>query len=307
VPEIPTSAGPTADPRSGLRVVVTGKGGVGKTTLVATLARLLARDGRRVLAVDGDAQLNLAAALGIPKDEAEGLVPLSHDADYVTEKTGARSGEGWGLMFRLNPDVDDVVDRFGRRAPDDVRLLAMGTLTTAGTGCLCPENTLLAETIRAIGLREGEAIVMDTQAGVEHFGRAIARGFGHAVVVTDPTYSGVRVALAASGLAIQLGIPNVHLVVNRTRGQDDRDRVERGLGEIATLYASTTWLPDDERVRDAEPAVDALFEPPDDPFLASVRQLRDALVEEGPGHPAGSRPAESADAGSGSIPVEVLG
>ena len=304
---MPTGAGPTADTQSGLRVVVTGKGGVGKTTLVATLARLLARDGRRVLAVDADAQLNLAAALGIPKEEAEGLVPLSHDAEYVAEKTGARPGEGWGLMFRLDPDVDDVVDRFGRRAPDGVRLLAMGTLTTAGTGCLCPENTLLAETIRAIGLREGEAIVMDTQAGVEHFGRAIARGFGHAVVVTDPTYSGIRVALAASGLAIQLGIPNVHLVVNRTRGQDDRDRVERGLAEIATPYASTTWLPDDDRVREAEPAVDALFEPPDDQFLSSVRQLRDALLETGRRRPVGSRPGEPARDGSTAIPMEVVG
>ncbi|HEX7474124.1 MAG TPA: AAA family ATPase, partial [Candidatus Limnocylindrales bacterium] len=131
-----TLEGPTADPRSGLRVVVTGKGGVGKTTLTAALARLLARDGRRVLAVDADAQLNLAAALGFPKAEAERLVPLSHDADYVAEKAGARPGEGWGLMFRLNPDVDDVVDRFGQRAPDGVRLLAMGTLTAAGAGCL---------------------------------------------------------------------------------------------------------------------------------------------------------------------------
>ena len=274
--------GPTAESRSGLRVVVTGKGGVGKTTLTAALARLLARDGYRVLAVDADAQLNLAAALGIAREEAESLVPLSHDAEYVAEKTGASSGEGWGLMFRLNPDVDDVVDRFALSAPDGVRLLAMGTLTAAGSGCLCPENTLLAETIRAIGLREGEAIVMDTQAGVEHFGRAIARGFGHAIVVTDPTYSGVRVALAGTELATQLGIPNVHLVVNRTRDGDDRARVERDLqAGIAGRYASVTWLPDDDRVRDAEPTVDALFES-SDPFLDGVRALRDALLCPGP-------------------------
>jgi len=270
--------GPIADMRSGLRMVVTGKGGVGKTTLAAALARLLARDGYRVLAVDADAQLNLAAALGIPRDEAEAIVPLSHSDDYVAEKTGARPGDGWGLMFRLNPDVDDAVDRFGRRAPDGVRLLAMGTLTAAGSGCLCPENTLLAETIRAVGLRQGEAIIMDTQAGVEHFGRAIARGFGHAIVVTDPTYSGVRVALAGTGLADQLGIPNIHLVVNRTRGDDDRARVELGLAAVASRYASTTWLPDDDRVRAAEPAVDDLFDTPGDPFLEGVRGLRDALL-----------------------------
>jgi len=94
----------------GIRLVLTGKGGVGKTTLTAALARLLAREGRRVLAVDADAQLNLAAALGMARDEAEHLVPLSHHRDYIAEKTGVQPGET-GALVRLNPDLADVVDR----------------------------------------------------------------------------------------------------------------------------------------------------------------------------------------------------
>lgn len=265
---------------NGVRIVITGKGGVGKTTLCAALARTLARADRRVLAVDADAQLNLAAALGMPRSEAESLVPLSRNADYVAEKTGARPGEGFGLLFRLNPDVDDVVDRFGQHAPDGVRFLAMGTLSGAGAGCLCPENTLLTETIRAIALRPHEAIVLDTQAGVEHFGRAIARGFDHAVVVTDPTYSGVGVALAAARLARDLGIPAVHLVVNRVRGAADRVRVEDDLltrGDVA--FDSTTWIPDDELVLATEPSVSFLFGIPDEPFLAVVGRLAGRLSE----------------------------
>jgi CO dehydrogenase maturation factor len=263
----------------GVRVVVTGKGGVGKTTLSAALARMLARDDRRVLAVDADAQLNLAAALGMPRSEAECLVPLSRNADYVAEKTGARPGEGYGLLFRLNPDVDDVVDRFGQHAPDGVRFLAMGTLSGAGAGCLCPENTLLAETIGAIALRRDETIVMDTQAGVEHFGRAIARGFNHAVIVTDPTYSGVGVALAAARLARDLGIPAVHLVVNRVRGEPDIVRVADGLesrGDV--VFDSRTWIPYDDLVLGAEPSVDFLFDTPGEPFLAAVRRLSALLT-----------------------------
>jgi CO dehydrogenase maturation factor len=259
--------------------VVTGKGGVGKTTISAALARVLARDGGRVLAVDADAQLNLAAALGMPHDVAEGLVPLSRNEDYVAEKTGARPDEGFGLLFRLNPDVDDVVDRFGQRAPDGVRFLAMGTLSGAGVGCLCPEYTLLAEAIRAIGLRPGEAIVMDTQAGVEHFGRAIAKGFDHAVVVTDPTYSGIGVALAAGRLAHDLGIPSVHLVVNRVRDAATTARLEDQIdarGGVA--FASRTWIPEDDLVFASEPSVDLLFEMPGQPFLASIRRLRDVLA-----------------------------
>jgi CO dehydrogenase maturation factor len=270
-----TGPDPIAGPgEAGLRIVVTGKGGVGKTTLSAALARLLARDKRRVLAVDADAQLNLAAALGMPRCEAEAIVPLSRNADYVAEKTGARPGEGYGLLFRLNPDVDDVVDRFGQRAPDGVRFLAMGTLSAAGAGCLCPENTLLAETIRAIALRPDEAIVMDTQAGVEHFGRAIARGFNHAVVVTDPTYSGIGVALAAARLAHDLAIPSVHLVVNRVRGEVDRARVEDDLEARGNVdFSSLTWIPDDDLVLANEPSVDFLFDIPGEPFIAAVRSL----------------------------------
>jgi CO dehydrogenase maturation factor len=258
-----------------IRLVVTGKGGVGKTTLSAVLARLLAREGRRVLAVDADAQLNLAAALGIPRDEAEHLVPLSRHLDYIEEKTGARPGDGFGPLVRLNPDVDDVVDRFGRMAPDGVRFLAMGTLSGAGGGCLCPENTLLAQTVRAVGLREGEAIVLDTQAGVEHFGRAIARGFGGALVVTDPTYSGVGVAIAAGRLARDLGIPRVHLVVNRVRSGADEARVLADLASRGDGFAfdSQRWLPDDPRVLDAEPSVEPLLDAADSPFLAAVCEL----------------------------------
>ena len=264
----------------GIRVVVTGKGGVGKTTVSAALARLLARTKRRVLAVDADAQLNLAAALGMPRSEAESLVPLSRNAEYVAEKTGARPGEGVAPLLRLNPDVDDVVDRFGQHAPDGVRFLAMGTLSAAGGGCLCPENTLLTETIRAISLRPDEAIVLDTQAGIEHFGRAVARGFDHALVVTDPTYSGLGVALAAARLARELGIPGLHLVINRVRGPADRVRVEdelRTRGDVA--FDSTTWIPDDELVLATEPSVDFLFDIPGEPFMAAVRRLAEGLID----------------------------
>ncbi|MGD8608942.1 MAG: AAA family ATPase, partial [Myxococcales bacterium] len=145
------------------RVVITGKGGVGKTSLTALLARLLARDAYRVLALDADPQMNLPYALGLPYDRAGALVPLSQNPDYVEEKTGARPGSGWGLFFRLNPDVADVVERFGVVAPDDVRLLVMGNTVQPAAGCLCPENSLLAAVANAVSLRRGEAILLDTQ------------------------------------------------------------------------------------------------------------------------------------------------
>lgn len=261
------------------RVVITGKGGVGKTTLTALLARRLARDNYRVLALDADPQMNLPYALGLSADEARALVPLSENADYVEEKTGARPGEGWGLFFRLNPDVDDVVDRFGTRGPDGVRLLVMGDTVHPAAGCLCPENALLAAVSNTLSLRRGEAILLDTQAGLEHFGRALAKGFRHAVVVTDPTFNGLQVALKAARLARDIGIPAIHLVVNRVRGARDYDRTLLMLdNEGGFPFASLHSLPTDALLPEVEPTVGPLLDRERTAFDRNLDGLLAALV-----------------------------
>lgn len=264
----------------GLRLVLTGKGGVGKTSLTAVLARLFARAAHRVLALDADPQMNLPYALGIPPRTARGIVPLSQSAAYVEEKIGARSGSGWGLFLRLNPDVEDVVDRFGVVGPDGVRLVVMGTVTQPATGCLCPENVLLGSVATHVSLRRDEVVLMDTQAGVEHFGRSLAKGFRHAAVVTDPTFNGVSVALHAARLAAELGIPNIHLVVNRVRGEGDLERV-RGLIHEGGGFSFTSQhaLAHDPELSACEPDVTPALEAPLMPFAKGVAAFRDALVE----------------------------
>ena len=166
------------------RAVITGKGGVGKTTLTACLATALARSGVNTLAVDEDPQMNLPHAMGLGVEKASAIIPLNLNSAYIEEKTGARPGAtGWGALFRLNPDVDDVVARFGVRVAEKLSMLVMGTVKQAGGGCLCAENVLLDSVIRHLALRENEGILLDTQAGVEHFGRALSRGFSHCLVV----------------------------------------------------------------------------------------------------------------------------
>jgi CO dehydrogenase maturation factor len=261
------------------RVVVTGKGGVGKTTLTAMLARRMARRGYRVLALDADPQMNLPYALGIETAGAASLTPLSENVDYVEEKTGVRPGEGWGLFFRLNPEVDDVVDRFGVRGPDGVRMLVMGNTVQPAAGCLCPENALLASVANAMSLRHDEAILMDTQAGFEHFGRALARGFRHAVVVTDPTFNGLQVALRAARLARGLGIEAIHLVVNRAINRLDFDRTLRRLdAEGGFPFASRHWLPMDPLLPRVEPTIGPLIERRPTAFDQRIEGLLDKLL-----------------------------
>jgi CO dehydrogenase maturation factor len=248
-------------PIGGTRIVVVGKGGVGKSTVTALLARLLARDGAQVIAIDADEQRNLGATLGVDFETLAGIVPISAAGDYVREKTGAGPGEGAGAMLRLNPDTSDIVDRLSGAAPDGIRLLVMGGVQRAGAGCLCPENALLAAAIAGMRLRRGEVILMDTHAGVEHFGRALARGFDRAVVVVEPTYNATQVGLDTARLARELGIEHIHLVVNRARGSSDRERVLTYIERLGGFTFSTVHqLPLDDKVAETEPSVAGLLD-----------------------------------------------
>ena len=264
----------------GFRIVITGKGGVGKTTITALLSHLFAKKGFTTLAVDEDPQMNLPYAIGIPRAESEQIVPLAKNFDYVEEKIGARPGSGWGLMLKLNPDVSDVVERFGVKGPDGVNILVMGTIEHAATGCLCPENTLLEAVLRYINLRKDEVILMDTPAGVEHFGRTIARGFDQALLITDPTFNAVQVVKHAAQLSKELGIPSVHLVVNRVRSENDIRKVQEILGDTMDLFSGQFYLPYDENLIACEPDVRPVLGKTS-PFLERLVTIQKTLENHG--------------------------
>jgi CO dehydrogenase maturation factor len=255
---------------NGCRIVVTGKGGVGKTTTTALMAAIMARRDINVLAVDEDPQQNLAFSLGFPLEKAEELIPVSKNIAYIEEKTGARPGESWGTMLRINPDVSDVVRRFGMKISKNINLLVIGSVIQAATGCLCPENALLDSIVRYIRLREDEMVIMDTQAGVEHFGRALADGFRHAVIMTEPSFNSIQVALHSASLARELNIPEIHLLVNKCRSDSDREKVDSRIGD--SNFSSITYLPFEEDVLDMEPDVSGLIDKKT-PYTEAVRSL----------------------------------
>jgi CO dehydrogenase maturation factor len=255
----------------GIRVVVTGKGGVGKTTITALLAHLYAQKGFRVLAVDGDPQQNLAVTLGITQKDAETIVPVSQSMDYLREKTGAGPGISPGGLLTLNPDVSDVIDRFSVIVAKNLRLLVMGGVSQAGGGCLCPEYTLLSAIFRHMRLLPDEVVLLDTPAGMEHFGRAVADGFSCALVVADPSHNALSVARESAGFARQLGIKNSILVVNRIGNPADADKIHQKIGGF-TGFSQLVFLPFDPEIIHLEPAVNRLLSR-ESPFINEIRRL----------------------------------
>lgn len=198
-----------------MKLAITGKGGVGKTTVAAGLATLFARDGMPVVAIDADPDTNLALALGVSPDQANAIVPLSEMRDVVRERIGAAGGEGGGFVT-LNPRVDDIADSYGTKI-DSIRLLVMGAVRRGGAGCACPENVLLAALLEHLLVDSNEVLIADMEAGIEHLGRGTARAVDMLVVVVEPTAAAVHTAQTIRRLAADIGVRRLGLVANKIR------------------------------------------------------------------------------------------
>ncbi|MCG3181913.1 MAG: Iron-sulfur cluster carrier protein [Phycisphaerae bacterium] len=203
-----------------MKLAVSGKGGVGKSTLSAALALLAARDGGRVLAVDADPDGNLASALGIPADVQAGIVPISQHRALIEQRTGAKVKQ-YGQMFKINPEVADIADGYALRH-NGVALLVLGAIESGGSGCACPESVLIRALVQDLVLHKHDALVMDMEAGIEHLGRSTARGVDTLLVVVEPGQRSIDSARRVVRLAGEIGLADrVRFVANKVTGPDD--------------------------------------------------------------------------------------
>jgi CO dehydrogenase maturation factor len=202
-----------------MKLAITGKGGVGKTTLTSLLAYLYAEQGRPVLAVDVDPSPCLGAALGFPREVLAGLVPIAEMGELIAERTGAQPGT-FGGYFKLNPRVDDIPERFAVRQRG-ITLLELGAVERGGSGCICPESVLLKQLVSHILLRRDEVVLLDMYAGVEHLGRATVDAVDALIVVAEPGARSLATGAQIRKLAADIGIRRVYLVGNRVRTPDE--------------------------------------------------------------------------------------
>jgi CO dehydrogenase maturation factor len=216
-----------------MKIAISGKGGVGKTTLAGVMARILADEGRKVLAIDADPDSNLASAIGLPKETLAKLSPIASMTSLIEERTGAKKGT-FGSIFKLNPKVDDLPDELGVTYRG-VKLLLLGCIPQGGGGCFCPENVLLKNLVHYLFVKREEVVIVDMEAGLEHLGRGSTGYVDVLLIVVEPGQRAINTAKQIKKLGEDLHIKNMMIVGNKVTSDQDRKIIEEGLSDFPIL------------------------------------------------------------------------
>ena len=228
-----------------MKIAVSGKGGVGKSTIAASIALLLAKRGERVLALDADPDANLAAALGIPAEKK--ITPVSAQIALIEERTGAKVDQ-YGQVFKLNPEVGDVAEKLGV-SHNGVDLIVLGAIKRGGGGCACPENVFIKALVTDLVLYKNETLIMDMEAGIEHLGRATVSGVDVMVIVVEPGQRSLDCAQTVIRMSKEIGLEKFIIAGNKITSEDDKKFISE---QLSVNSEQIVFISYSERIRNAD-------------------------------------------------------
>jgi len=253
-----------------MKIAISGKGGVGKTTLASLIIKNFSDRGNKVLAIDADPDANLAGALGI--EHPEDIIPISQMKELIEERTESKVGT-MGSFFKLNPHVSDLPEKLSVQK-GNIRVMVMGGVKRGGGGCVCPESVMLKTLITHLILARDEVVVLDMEAGIEHLGRGTASSVNKLIVVVEPGQRSIETAHQIKKLAQDLGLKNIVLVGNKVRNDQDKEFLIRQLPGFTFLG----FLPYDNQIIEADLEGRAPFEK-DQVLNLEVSKFVDQLLQ----------------------------
>lgn len=224
-----------------MKIAISGKGGVGKTTIMALLAHHLKESGKDILIIDADPSPHMAQSIGV--EDLSKIVPIAEMRTMLAKRAGKTEGSPF---YNLNPKVDDLMSRF-MVEEDGMKLMVLGAIQEAKGGCACPENTVLKRLLTTLLLSPSQVVLLDMEAGVEHLGRGTIASVDHLLIVVIPSQSSIRTALKIKKLADDSGIVNISFIGNLIRDEDDRDFLVDHLNP-----APIAFFPDSKVIRKTE-------------------------------------------------------
>lgn len=252
-----------------MKIAVSGKGGSGKTTTSGTLSRAFAQAGYDVLAIDDDENPNLALTLGVPRDQE--VPPIPGD---LLKRVETPSGE---TELELAKSPQQIMDDYATVAPDRVKLLKMGEVDHAGSGCMCQAHSTAREVLSSVVEDRDEVTVMDMVAGVEHLGRGTAKDVDTLLVVVEPYFKSLETGRRTKDLAADLGIPDVRVVANKVRDEQDRESIEAFCADQDLDIAAA--VPFDDAIRRADQTGEAPIDyDAEGEGVRAIRDLADDLL-----------------------------
>lgn len=250
-----------------MKIGISGKGGVGKTSIASLLARICVRKRTAVLAVDADPALNLGISLGFPQELYESITPIADMKELISERMETQPGIR-AAFFKLNPAVDDIPAKYWAEH-NGVRLLIVGTIMVGGDGCACPENTLIKNLMRHLIVERDEAVIMDMEAGLEHLGRGTVEAMDALLVVVEPGRKSLMLAPRIDNLASDLGLKKVFFIANKIKSKKERDIINNALPKDRIIG----YIEYDEGIRQADIAGESVYSAASPKTLQAIKSI----------------------------------